>query len=195
MREPSYKATPDPAMGDAPRASVPLRLALLEAVCRRAARNCGPGTTRCMARSTFQRGQTMIESAAAVAIFSLLAVALAGAAVVATRGASGNPSRDALARVAGNEALIAADVLKYDGSHLAPRTIETTVPLPNGSPLPASVSLSISPSSGGRLRVLVQAAAPGGERAAVTLDVPPPAPLPGSYVDAPHGAPEPTGAP
>lgn len=142
-----------------------------------------------------ERGQALIETAASVAVFSLLAVALAGATIVATRGDANDRAREALTRTAQREALLAADVLKYQGSQLAPQTIATTVPLPNGSPLPAVVSLSVSPSSEGRVRVKVQASAANGERAELTLDVPPPAPLPGSQVSAPQNAAQPTGAP
>jgi hypothetical protein len=145
-------------------------------------------------RRTGERGQALIETTVTVAIFSLLAVALAGASIVATRGAASDPPRDALARTAQREALLAADVLKYQGSQLAPQAVATTVPLANGSPLPAIVSLMVSPARDGRVRVRVQASA-NGERAESTLDVPPPAPLPGSQLNAPQSAAQPTGAP
>ena len=137
----------------------------------------------------------MIEATVAVAIFSLLAFALAGAAVIATRGAAHDPAQAALARTAQGEALLAADVLKYDGSHLTPQAVATTVPLPNGSPLPAIVSLSVSRPNAGRVRIRGQASASDGERAEVTLEAPPPVPLPGSQLDAPLNAAQPTGAP
>ncbi len=138
----------------------------------------------------------MTETIVAVALFSVLAIGLAGAAVLGARNPASTLARDALARSAGREALLAADVLKYRGSYLTPKTIATTVPLPNGSPLPAIISLSIESLDGGRVRVVVRADdANAGDAAAVTLDLAPPAPLPGTDVAAPRPVPQPTGAP
>ena len=149
-----------------------------------------------MTESEHERGQAMTETIVAVALFALLAIALAGAAAFAARSPANSVARDALARSAEREALLAGDVLKYRGSYLAPQTVATTVPLPDGSPLPARLSLSVEPLDGGRLRVEIRADdAHARDAAAVTLDLPPPAPLPGTNVDAQRTVAQPTGAP
>ena len=144
-----------------------------------------------------QRGTTLIEATIAVAIVALLAGAALGTASMAAHAASSSIVRTALQTAAQREMRIALDILKYQGSTLAPATVATTLPMPASSPLPAQLTIRTTLSADGSTAVSVTASSLDDATQSVTLDaaLQARAPLPGSQVEVPGLEPAPTGAP
>jgi hypothetical protein len=139
----------------------------------------------------------LLEATVAAAIVATVAGATLGAAANAAHAAAGDPVRDALQAVATREMRVALDVLKYRGATIAPRVAATGVPLATGTPLPAHLSIAVSPAPNGATIVTVTATADADaqESASLTESLDARAPLPGSQAVAPGLAPAPTGAP
>lgn len=144
-----------------------------------------------------QRGNTLAETAVAVAIVAIVAGAAMGATISAVRGVAGDPVSEALQATASRELHVALDVLKYDDAAIAPNSIATSVPLPSGTPLPVQLSLKTAARIDGSLLVSVTASASDGSGKQTTLEsvLFHRAVLPGSQIVAPGLAPAPTGAP
>lgn len=126
----------------------------------------------------------------------LVAGAVLDATILATHNAGIRSVREALENELRREMPVALDILKYQGGTLVPTAIATTLPMPAGTPLPARVSIAISPDPSGSFRVIISAEAgdpPQRSRLSATLGAQ--APLPGTVVTAPGLAPAPTGAP
>lgn len=143
-----------------------------------------------------ERGSTLVETAVAVAIVSVVAGAALDATIVATHAAGTRPVRDALENEVRREMPVAIDVLKYQGGTIAPATVETTLPMPGGTPLSTRVSIAVSPGPAGSFRLTLTAeAGDPAQRARLTATLGNQAPVPGTIVTAPALAPAPTGAP
>jgi hypothetical protein len=142
-----------------------------------------------------QRGATLVEvvvatGIAAIAIGSTLAVVLP-----AVHHLTPDPRDVALQTLVDRELRVAADVLKYDGSALAPASETLNVPIPNASPFPATVTLETSVQSGATF-VRISAADSSGAHAARTSAVfAARAPQPDSTIAPDVLVPAPTGAP
>jgi hypothetical protein len=139
----------------------------------------------------------LLEAVFAVAIVAVVSGATLQAAVGAVRSAAGDPIRDALQARAADESHLALDVLKYDGSAIAPRAVATTIPLPTGTPLPVRMAISSAAQTGGGAIVTISVTDAGepSESVTVTARLDARAPLPGSQQSAPGLVAAPTGAP
>ena len=143
-------------------------------------------------------GFTALESVVAAGIVALLLATLGAGMLRESTSFQNAVAADALAAAAREEVRIAADAVKYGGSSLAPNSIATTLPMPAGSPMAKTLSLSTQALVGGGLSVHVRASTANAgvllERDA-TLVVERRMPLPGSsvidptLVEAPFGAP------
>ncbi|MHB8141211.1 MAG: hypothetical protein ACYDHD_08190 [Vulcanimicrobiaceae bacterium] len=142
-----------------------------------------------------QRGTSLVE-----VIVALGLVAVVGGALLYAVGAlahlSPDPARTALTAYGRRELAIAAALEKYAGNRVQPRSVQTSIPLPAGTPMPIAASLSVTLQADGT-RTLTVTAWPQGntsQRVRRTLVVPAPAPIPGSSVLLPVTS-APTGAP
>lgn len=145
-----------------------------------------------------QRGQSLVESIVAVAIASIAVSAVLGAAIAADAHFGPDPAQSALSAAAEREMAIARNLVKYQGTTLQTRAVQTMVPLPDGSPLPASVSLNVAAQPSGLVQITISLSATWrGEARSASLSsaLLAPAPLPGSSVTLGGLAPAPTGAP
>jgi prepilin-type N-terminal cleavage/methylation domain-containing protein len=144
-----------------------------------------------------QRGTSLIETTVALAIVAIVAGATLSAASVGARAAGSDTARSALQAAAQREMCVALDVLKYQGSIISPASVATALPMPAGSPLPATLSVQTAALSGGAISVAVTAATDSFPQQTATLraTVAQQAPLPGTRMRDPVLAPAPTGAP
>ena len=109
-----------------------------------------------------------------------------------------NPARVALGVVLEREMATARDLDKYAGASLRPNAVSTTVPLPDGSPLPTTIQLQTTalPSGGTTIAIAATATWRGAPLSlSISSTIVAPAPLPGSAIALPGVAPAPTGAP
>jgi hypothetical protein len=94
-----------------------------------------------------------------------------------------------------SELSIAVDVLKYSGGRLEPQTLSTSVPMPEGSPLATTLTLSVR-RAGTATRIDITAETlDGKQRATLGGTVAAQAPLPGATLLRDGLVPAPTGAP
>lgn len=145
-----------------------------------------------------QRGQTLIETIVATAIATVVVGAVLGGAIVADAHFGPDPAQSALAMALTREISVARNLLKYQGATLRPVALQTSVPLADGSPLPATLQLqsSVLPSGGVQVTISASATWHGTLRSlSQTTTLLAPAPLPGSSLTLPGYAPAPTGAP
>ncbi len=145
-----------------------------------------------------ERGQALIEAIVATAIATILVGAVLAGLVAANAHFGPDPAREALDSALAREMSIARNIVKYQGTTLAPATVATSVPLPNGSPLPATLELQSTPLPGGGMQITITAAATWNntaENRSLITTLLAPAPLPGSSIALPGLAPAPTGAP
>src|SRR5258708_1854076 len=75
---------------------------------------------------------------------SFVLAATLAAVLPAVRKVTPDPTTVALRALVDRELHVANDLLKYSGSSLAPITIATTVPIPNGSSVPVTLQLQTS---------------------------------------------------
>lgn len=145
-----------------------------------------------------EAGFTALETTIAAGLIAMLFVAVGTGIVHESTAFQSNARADALGAAAREEARIAADALKYDGSSLQAISVATTVPMPIGSPLPAQLSLSTEMLPGGALVLRVRASngsSPGSLAREATLVVERRMPVPGSSAIAPTQVAAPFGAP
>ncbi len=145
-----------------------------------------------------QRGQAIIETIVATAIVVLVLGAALSAAITASAHFGSDPARTALDAALQREMRTARNLVKYEHASLAPASIETTIPLADGSPLPATLHLTlVTPSPGGIVVTIAAQATWNGavEHRSMTSGLLVPAPLPGTSSTLPGLAPAPTGAP
>ncbi len=147
--------------------------------------------------SDAQRGFTLVETAVSVCIFALVAVALATASLAAARHLAPDPVEQAVRDQTAAELHIAVAVAKYQGTHLVPASVATTVPLPNASPLPVTLALSTSSANDGTTVTITTTWSQDGATRTVSQSVlvASPQPLPSSTVLVPGAFAAPTGAP
>lgn len=145
-----------------------------------------------------ERGQTLIEAIVATAVATLVIAAVLGGAIVAGAHFGPDPAQTALQNAIERELRIARNVVKYQGSTLQPVTLQTSVPLPDGSPLPATLQLTVTAGPTGAVQLTVAASAVwqnAAHNASLSATLLAPAPLPGASFSLPGYAPAPTGAP
>jgi hypothetical protein len=145
-----------------------------------------------------QRGQTLIEAVVAVAIVTVVLGAALSAALAANAHFGPDPARAALGATLDREMRTARDLIKYQGATLQPASVQTTLPLPAGSPLPATLQLQTSPLPDGGTQLTLSGTATwqgASESASLATTLPAPAPIPGSSLTLTGLAPAPTGAP
>ncbi len=145
-----------------------------------------------------ERGQALIESIVAAAVAAVIVAAVLGGAIAANAHFGADPAQSALSAAAAREMTVARNLVKYQGATLQPVTLQTTVPLADGSPLPATLQLRSAPLPNGGVQVTIFASALWRNSArtlSVTGSVLAPAPLPGTSLALPGLAPAPTGAP
>lgn len=117
-------------------------------------------------------------------------------AMIAIRHFGPDPYQEAMDRAAVREAHVAADLLKYGGTSIAPTSLATTVPLPSASPLPVQMALDVRSQSDGSTAITVRATSSFPVRSAsANLLLAHRAPPPGANVIAPATVAAPTGAP
>ena len=145
-----------------------------------------------------ERGQTLIEVIVATAIVTLVIAVVLSGAIVSAAHFGPDPAQTALQQAIERELRVARNIVKYQGSTLQPVTLQTTLPLPDGSPLPATLQLILAaaPSGGEQVTIAASAvwqnAAHNASLSAMRLA---PAPAPGSSFSLPGYVPMPTGAP
>ncbi|MGC8484253.1 MAG: hypothetical protein ACP5O6_01265 [Candidatus Baltobacteraceae bacterium] len=143
-------------------------------------------------------GFTALETIVAAGLIAVVLATVGAGIVRESTSFSNAATADTLAAAAREEARIAADAVKYDGSVLSPSSVATTLPMPVGSPISAEISLSTQSLADGAVSVRVRAV---GDTAAgqivrdATLIVERRVPLPGSSVIAPTLVAAPFGAP
>lgn len=140
-----------------------------------------------------QAGTTLVEAVVATGIFALAVGAALGVAAPAVRRLAPDAREAALRQLAQRELATARDLLKYDGTTLAPNTIATTVPLPGATPLAVTLSLGVH-AIGGANVVTITASADG-STATEAATIASRAPQPGSTIAPNALVPAPTGAP
>ena len=140
-----------------------------------------------------QTGATLAEAAVATGIAALAIGAALGVAGPAVRRLAPDPRDQALGRLAAGQLAIARDILKYDGSSIAPNAIATTVPMPGGTPLSVALRVDVRIADGA---TTVTVTATSGDRAQTrTALVAARAPRPGSTIAPAALVAAPTGAP
>jgi hypothetical protein len=145
-----------------------------------------------------QRGQSLIESIVAAAIATVVASVTLGAAVAASAHFGPDPAQSALTSAVRREMSVARDLTKYEGAVLQARSIPTSVPFPDGSPLPATISLNASTLPSGAVAITITASASwhNAQRSfSLSSTLLAPAPVPGSTIPLAGLVPAPTGAP
>lgn len=143
-----------------------------------------------------ERGYTIVEAAVAVALATVVGGACLNAAVSAMHAAANRSIREALESEVRREMPVAVDVLKYQGGSIVPTAVQTTLPMPAGTPLPARVTIGVSPDPAGAIRIAITAeSVESRQRAEFVTTLGSQAPRPGAVVTAPGLAPAPTGAP
>lgn len=140
-----------------------------------------------------QRGSTLAETLVATAVLTAAIGGALAVAIPATHRLGPDPRTDALQRLADRELGVARDLLKYEGATIVPNAVATTVPLPDGTPEPASLSLSVRAGSDGTAVTVVASDAERSATASATVAAR--APLPGSTVVPDGLVAAPTGAP
>ncbi len=156
---------------------------------------------------------TLAEVTISVAIAAIAIGGTLTAFIFAVRALAPDARDAAMQQAADRELRIARDILKYEGSSLVPAAVQTSVPIPNASPLPVLLSLtvsgagrdqdgSMSPRTGGAKAataartVTITAKEMGGPRvASAQAVIATRAPQPGETFTAPQSAAAPTGAP
>ena len=143
-----------------------------------------------------ESGASLIEATVAVGILAVVVGATLNAASLAIHRFGPDPYQAALERATLQEARIAADILKYDGTSLTPQSIATSVPLPSASPLPVHMSLMTTGLPDGSVTIVVQTSSNSPSRSATErLTLAQRAPAPGARILVPGTVPGPTGAP
>jgi hypothetical protein len=138
------------------------------------------------------------ESIVAAAIASIVTIAVLGGAIAANAHFGPNPTQSALQAVVSRELAAAENLAKYQGAALQPAAVQTTVPLPDGSPIPATLSLVVNSAGTGAVQISITATASEGSltrSATISSELLSPAPLPGTSITLGGLAPAPTGAP
>lgn len=144
------------------------------------------------------RGFTALETTIAAGLMAILFAAVGTGFVREGAVFQSEVTAEVLAAATHEELRIAADALKYEGSSLQPAEIATTLPMPAGSPIPAQISLSLSPLPGGTVAIRVRTSSPFGSATLVreaTLVVERRMPIPGSSITAATPVAAPFGAP
>jgi Tfp pilus assembly protein PilV len=133
-----------------------------------------------------ERGESLVEVVVAVAIVALFAGALGAATIAAVHRFGPDPIQSALEASVTREMRIAVDVMKYQGGTLPSGSLATTLPLPSGSPLPVSYSISTT-TANGAVNIVLSATDSNDSTKSATLSqtIVAPAPLPGARVSAP----------
>ena len=131
-------------------------------------------------------GEGLVEVVITVAIFAVVATAVIGGVISATRQFGPDPIRDALSRQAHSELRIAINAMKYQGATLSPLTVPTTVPLPGGNPIATHEMLATTTNADGSINISVSASADGRDNENVTAraTVAKPAPAPSANIPA-----------
>ncbi|HUY11848.1 MAG TPA: hypothetical protein VMV73_06270 [Candidatus Dormibacteraeota bacterium] len=143
-------------------------------------------------------GFTAIETVVAAGILALVIGAVSTAMLAQSRSLSDGAIADALGSEVREEARIAADALKYDGSTILPASVPTSLPMPIGSPLPITLSLSEIDLGDGGLEITTRAiteVAQGSQSRSATLSLLRRMPEPGSEIMASAPVAAPLGAP
>jgi len=140
-----------------------------------------------------QTGATLAEAVVATGIAAIAIGAALGIAAPAVRRMVPDARDIALAQLARAQVAIARDILKYDGSSIAPNAIATSVAMPGGTRLPVELRLDVRAADGA---TLVTVTATSGDRteaqsAAIAARAPQPGGTiaPAALVAAPTGAP------
>ena len=94
-------------------------------------------------RSHSQSGATLVEAIVATGIVALAIGAALGVAAPAVRRLAPDARDAALSQLVRRELATARDLLKYDGTTLAPNAIATTVPVNGASPMPVALQLDV----------------------------------------------------
>lgn len=140
----------------------------------------------------------MTESIVAAGIAAILAIAVLGGAIVANAHFGPDPAQSAIDALVSRELAVAENLAKYRGPALQPTALQTMVPLPDGSPIPATLSLAVNAASSGQVQISITATARKGaltRTATASSGMLSPAPLPGTNITLGGLAPAPTGAP
>jgi prepilin-type N-terminal cleavage/methylation domain-containing protein len=133
-----------------------------------------------------ERGESLIEVVVAVAIVAIVAGTLGAATIAAVHRFGPDPIQSALEASVTREMRIAVDVMKYQGGTLPSGSLATTMPLPSGSPIPVSYTISTS-SVNGSVQIVLTATDSGDSTKTATFSqtIAAPAPPPGSRLSAP----------
>ncbi len=144
-------------------------------------------------RAHSQSGATLLETVVATGIAALAIGAALGVAAPAVRRLAPDARSAALGALVRRELAIARDVLKYDGSTLAPNAIATTLPVPNAIPLAVALRLDLRAVAGATLVTVTASAGELTESQSATIAAR--ATQPGSTIVPDALVPAPTGAP
>lgn len=143
-----------------------------------------------------ERGESVIEIVVAVAIVAMTLSVVLGGSVVAAHAFGADPVTTALQSEVNGEMRVAVNLGKYTGTVFAPASVATTVPMPGSSPLPAHVSVAVSPlpGIGEAISVSAQSDADPRKLASARTVIADPQPVPSSSVTTGVSAAAPIGA-
>ena len=131
-----------------------------------------------------ERGEGLVEVVIAVAIAAMTIAALLSGVIAATHRFGPNPVRSALMHQAQSDLRLATNAMKYQGATLSATSISTNVPVPGGSPLAATETLSTSTNADGSIAVSITASTGSGESVTANTTIPKPAPAPSANIAA-----------
>ena len=139
-----------------------------------------------------ERGESLIEIVVAVAIVAIATSALLAGTISAAHRFGPDASKLALNNVLHREMRIAVDVMKYQGSTIAPTTVATTIPMPGASPAATHLSIATHALAGGATAITIDASLDTNTNGTLSLttNVPAPVPLPSSTISATGNAPQ-----
>ncbi|MGD0967552.1 MAG: hypothetical protein ABR949_04625 [Candidatus Aquilonibacter sp.] len=139
--------------------------------------------------NNLERGDSLIEVVAAVAIIAIAIGALGAALIAAEHRFGTDPIESALESTVTREMRVAVDVMKYQGATLASTSLATTIPLPSGSPLPALLSVTTTTAADGSITIVLSATDDNDASKSATLSqtIAAPAPPPGARLPAVAG--------
>ncbi len=144
-------------------------------------------------RAHSQSGATLLEAIVATGIVALAIGTALGIAAPAVRRLAPDARTAALGQLVRRELATARDLLKYDGSTLAPNAIATNVPIPNATPLAVGLRLDVRAVAGATLVTVTATAGSLTESQSTTIAAR--AMQPGSTIGPAALVPAPTGAP
>lgn len=139
-----------------------------------------------------ERGESFVEVIVTVAIVAMATAAILGATVVAAHRFGPDANTTALRSALRREMRVAVDLVKYQGSAIAPTSVATSVPVPGASPLAAHFSVATTSLASGQTSITLSGSLDNDPSATASISstLSAPAPLPSSTITTVGNAPQ-----